>query len=161
MDNPVKVAVVRGDCRRGAVAQALALLLEDLRDCVTPDVLIKPNLVSHRDQLPSTHADTFSATLDALFSAGASRALVAEGASDATAGFARFGYHAEAFGRAVRFLDLNRDEQAWEPLELAAVDGSTRIARVSRTIAASPCRVSLALAKTHVTSILSKLWSAA
>jgi uncharacterized protein (DUF362 family) len=148
------VAVVRGTSRRGAVAEALALIADDLRARVAPEVLVKPNLVSHRDQLASTHADTLSATLDALLAAGATRITVAEGASDATAGFARFGFDREAFGRPVRFLDLNRDETEWEPLELLGVDGSTRIARVSRTIASSPCRVSLALAKTHVTSMV-------
>ena len=56
MDQTVKVAVVRGDNRRGAVAQALALLSRRLADPSRRDVLIKPNLVSHRYQLPSTHA---------------------------------------------------------------------------------------------------------
>lgn len=154
LDKTVKVAVVRSDNRRGAVAEALGLIADDLRACVTPEVLIKPNLVSHRDQLPSTHADTLSATLDAVFAAGARQATVAEGASDATAGFARFGYHREAYGRPVRFVDLNRDETAWRPLELVGVDGSTRVARLSETIAGASCRVSLALAKTHVNAMV-------
>ncbi len=154
MDQTVKVAVVRSDNRRGAVAQALALIADDVRARVSPNVLIKPNLVSHRDQLPSTHADTLSATLDVLLAAGARQVTVAEGASDATAGFAQFGYHREAHGRPVRFLDLNRDESEWVPLELLGVDGSSRTARLSKTIADSECRVSLALAKTHVNAIL-------
>jgi uncharacterized protein (DUF362 family) len=156
MDPTVNVAVVRGTSRRGAVAEALALIADDLRArvTVTPHVLIKPNLVSHRVQLPSTHADTLSATLDAVLAAGAVEVTVAEGASDATAGFERFGYRREAWGRPVRFLDLNRDEDAWEPLELTGVDGMPLIARLSRSVATSGCRVSLALAKTHVTSMV-------
>ena len=39
MDQTVKVAVVRGDRRRGAVAQALALIAEDIRARVAPEVL--------------------------------------------------------------------------------------------------------------------------
>jgi len=154
MDKTVRVAVVRSDNRRGAAAQALALIADDLRACVTPEVLVKPNLVSHRDQRPSTHADILSASLDSLFAAGARHVTVAEGASDATAGFERFGYRREVFGRPVDFLDLNRDEHEWESLELSGVDGSTRSARLSRTIAQSSCRVSLALAKTHVTAMV-------
>lgn len=154
MDKPVNVAVVRSDNRRGAAAQALALIADDLRACVTPEVLVKPNLVSHQNQLPSTHADILSATLDSLFASGACHATVAEGASDATAGFARFGYHREIFGRPVDFLDLNRDEHGWKPIELVGVDGSTRVARLSRTIDEATCRVSLALAKTHVTAMV-------
>jgi uncharacterized protein (DUF362 family) len=155
MERPlVKVAVVKSDNRRGAVAQALNLLANDLKDCSAEHVLIKPNLVSHQRQLPSTHADTLSATLDAVFAAGAVRATIAEGASDASAGFRRFGYHREVYGRPVDFLDINRDETEWLPLQLSAMDGSSLTARVSKTISENPFRVSLALAKTHVTSIV-------
>jgi uncharacterized protein (DUF362 family) len=154
MDQTVNVAVVRGTSRRGAVAEALALIDAEVRACVTPHVLIKPNLVSHRVQLPSTHVDTFSAALDAVLASGAREVTVAEGASDATAGFDRFGYRREAWGRPVRFLDLNREESDWEPLELTGVDGAPLTARLSSTIAASGCRVSLGLAKTHVTSMV-------
>ena len=154
MNRAATVAVVRSDNRRGAVAQALALIAGDLRDRVTPEVVIKANLVSHRRQLPSTHADTLSATLDAVLSAGARHALVVEGASDASAGFDRFGFRAETLGRPVEYLDLNRDEVDWGRLGLTAVDGSPLVARVSRTIASAPCRVSLALMKTHVTSMV-------
>jgi uncharacterized protein (DUF362 family) len=154
MNHRPTVAVVRSDNRRGAVAEALALIADDLKSVVTSDVLIKANLVSHQRQLPSTHADTLSATLDAILSAGAHRVVVAEGASDASAGFDRFGLRAEIHGRPVSFLDLNREESDWDSLDLMAVDGSPLVARVSRTIASAPCRVSLALMKTHVTSMV-------
>jgi uncharacterized protein (DUF362 family) len=154
MGAPVRVAVVRSDNRRGAIAQALALIEDEVRACVAPATLVKPNLVSHRRQLASTHPEALSATLDALLAAGARDITIAEGASDATAGFARFGYPREAWGRPVRFLDLNREEQSWMPLELDVLDGTTRCARVSGTVCTSACRVSLALAKTHVTSMV-------
>lgn len=154
MNRAATVAVVRSDNRRGAVAEALALIADDLRDRVTPDVLVKPNLVSHRRQLPSTHADTLSAALDAVLAAGARRVMVAEGASDASAGFERFRFREEAAGRPVAFVDLNRYETGWDPLDLTAVDGSPLRARVSRTIASATCRVSLALMKTHVSTLV-------
>jgi uncharacterized protein (DUF362 family) len=147
-----RVALVRSDNRRGAVAQALDLIREDIRAVIVDDVLLKPNLVSHRRQVASTHADALSATLDALFSAGAGHVTIAEGATDAPAGFDAFGHRREAAGRPIRFLDLNREETGWEPLILSAIDGSPLEARISRTIASSPCRVSLALMKTHVIS---------
>ena len=152
--SPVKVAVVRSDNRRGAMAQALALITDDLRSCVAVETILKPNLVSHQRQLPSTHADAISPAMDAIFAAGAERIVVAEGASNASAGFDRFGLRREAHGRPVRFLDMNRDESEWVPLQLSAMDGTPLTARVSRTIAESHCRVSLALAKTHVSSIV-------
>lgn len=154
MDQGVTVAVVRSDRRRGAVAEALALLAPDLRRAVQGQVVIKPNLVSHQAGLPSTHLDTFSATLDALLSQGARAVLVAEGATDASAGFDRFGFRREAYERPVQFFDINREETAWEPLELTSVQGQAVQARVSRTMARAGCRVSLAVAKTHVTAML-------
>jgi uncharacterized protein (DUF362 family) len=154
METTVKVAVVRGDRRRETVARAMALIADDVRARVGPSVLVKPNLVSHTSHLASTHVDALAATLDALFSAGAGEITIAEGASDASAGFDRFGYRHETAGLPVRFFDINRDENAWDPLELQSVDGTTRVARVAHTVTASACRVSLALAKTHVTSIV-------
>jgi uncharacterized protein (DUF362 family) len=150
MDPAVRVAVVRSADRRAAVAQALDLIRDDIRSVVTPHVLIKPNLVSHRSQLASTHADTLSAALDAVLSAGARRVTVAEGASDANAGFDKFGHRREAWGRPVEFFDINRDESGWDPLELVCIDGAPLQARLSRTVASAECRVSLALMKTHV-----------
>jgi uncharacterized protein (DUF362 family) len=154
MGPPVKVAVVHSDNRRGAIAQALALIAPELRAQVPDQVLLKPNLVSHRFQLPSTHADALSATLDALFAAGAKHVTIAEGATDATAAFERFRFREEAWRRPVRFLDLNREEAAWAPLALTGVEGTQLEARLSRTVADAPCRVSLALAKTHVTAMV-------
>ncbi|HEV3122611.1 MAG TPA: DUF362 domain-containing protein, partial [Isosphaeraceae bacterium] len=83
MDQAVKVALVRSDNRRGAIAEAVALIAPQIRARIADEVLLKPNLVSHRVQLPSTHPDAFSATLDALFGAGAKNVSVAEGATDA------------------------------------------------------------------------------
>ncbi len=156
MTPDARVAVVKAGDRRTAVRQALALITDDIADRVRPGstVVVKPNLVSHKAQLASTHSATFGATLDALFDAGAGDVLTAEGAGDAPAGFKRFGLLREAEGRPVRFFDLNRDESEWAPLELTGVDGTRRVARVSKTMTDASCRVSLALAKTHVTSIL-------
>jgi uncharacterized protein (DUF362 family) len=150
MTGVARVALVRSGNRRGAVAQALALVRHDLRRVVRPEVLLKPNLVSHRRQLPSTHPEALSATVDALLAAGAVSVTVAEGAADARAGFERLGLRREVEGLPVRFLDLNRDEAEWETIRLEAVDGSPLDGRLSRTVARSECRVSLALMKTHV-----------
>jgi uncharacterized protein (DUF362 family) len=106
-------------------------------------------------QNPSTHVDILSATVDAVLAHGARQVTVAEGATDASAGFTRFGYRRETWGLPVRFFDINREECDWEPLVLAKVDGSLLRARVSKTVADSSCRISLALAKTHGTSIVS------
>jgi len=80
---------------------------------------------------------------------------IAEGATNATAGFDRFRFRRETWKQPVRFLDINREETEWEPLELVSVNGTPLVARIARTVAASSCRVSLSLAKTHGTTIVS------
>jgi uncharacterized protein (DUF362 family) len=149
MDQTVRVAVVRGERRRGAVAQALALIADDLRDRITPHVLVTPDLGSPHTRLASTHADTLSATLDFLLALGAREVTVAGGAPGSSAAFRRLGYEREAFGRPVRFLDLGRDEREWEPLGLTSAAGTARAVRLSSSIARAGCRVSLAAAGTH------------
>ncbi len=149
-----RVALVRSDNRRGAIAQALHLIADDMCAVTQAEVLLKPNFVSHTRQLPSTHPDALSATLDALFAAGARRVTIAEGASDSPAGFQSLGHARETFGLPVRFFDLNRDETEWDSLLLSSVDYETLEARISRTVASAECRVSLALMKTHVTPIV-------
>ncbi len=148
------VAIARAPRRRDAVASALAEIRTAIAERLEPAhaVVIKPNLVSHRDQAPSTHADAFGPVLDHVLAAGCARVVVAEGATDARAGFRRMGLVGEAWNRPVHFFDINREENAWEPLTLRGVDGQSRSARLSRTIVGSDCRISLAVAKTHMTA---------
>jgi hypothetical protein len=93
MDQDLTVAFVRGDDRRGAVAEALALVAHDLRAVATASVVFRPG--------PACHADTLSAALDALFHAGGIEAVVVEPRAVAE----RRGHRREAFGRPVRFVD--------------------------------------------------------
>src|SRR5579871_6567237 len=118
MNGAARVALVKSDDRRGAIAQALGLVREDVRRVVRGDVVLKPNFVSHRRSLPSTHPDALSATLDALADAGAGPMTIAEGASDARAAFENLGHRREVEGRPVRFFDINRDETRWDELVL-------------------------------------------
>lgn len=149
MDQKVKVALVHCTRRRDGVAEAFGLLQDDLKKTIKGAVVVKPNLVSHKRQLPSTHLDTLSVALDFALASHPTSVTVAEGASDASAGFEHFGFRALAHGRDVKFMDLNRDETEWDSIDLVGVDGETRKARISRTIASADCRISLALAKTH------------
>lgn len=147
-----RVAVVKCSRRRDGVAEALALLRSELAETIHGDVVIKPNLVSHRRALPSTHRDTLSVVLDFARASQPRSITIAEGASDASLGFTRFGYR--SLVRDERLFDLNRDETQWDRIELAGTEGETRRARLSRTIASADCRISLAIAKTHGNTLL-------
>ncbi len=152
MDQAVTVALVRGDNRRGAVAQVLSLLVAEVARCVSPGVLLLPTLARPGEKASSTHAETLSATLDAVLAAGANEVTVAAGHPEASARFQALGYTREAWGRPVAFLDLDRGDSPWDATVWTGLDGSRRSVRVARTVAAAPCRVSLATTTTRASA---------
>ena len=114
MDGSIKVAVVQGDRRRGAVAQAFGLIADDVRDRVsaTGAAIVAPTLDELGRGWASTDRDTLSATIDALLAAGAGSVDVAAGRGD-PACLDRLGYRAETSGRPVSYHDLNAEADAW------------------------------------------------
>ncbi len=109
-----RVALTTGSRLRGAVARALALVADDLRDLAEPRMtLVVDPLGPGRNACP--HPDAFAATLDALFAAGVDRVVARGVASDAPACFKAFGFEREAWGRPVEFvaadLEMLRNER--------------------------------------------------
>ena len=115
MDNTIKVAVVRSDRRRGAVAEAFALIADDVRRRVKADSrpVIVPNLDYPARPWTCTHRDTLSAAADAILGAGASSLTIAAGIGrrghPTGDQFDRLGYRAELWNRPATFLDLDSD----------------------------------------------------
>ncbi|CAN5682814.1 hypothetical protein BH23PLA1_BH23PLA1_09470 [soil metagenome] len=105
------VAVIRSENRRGAVAEALALIAEEVRAKIAPGAILLPT-VGPREST-STSAGVLSAVLDVLLALdpGEDRQelTVASAAPRVFAGYRRLGYLKECQGRPVRFLDLERD----------------------------------------------------
>ncbi len=149
MENPAKVqvAVVRGANRRGAVAEALSLIADDLAGKVTPNSVLIPDLSSGRKPGDSTQPGAISATIDAVLAAGAETITIAAASPRpeirADHWFEQLGYRQEVWGRPVSFLDL-----AEEPIEEIASrnlphENSSRI-RIPRVLLNDDCRISLA-----------------
>ncbi|WP_165244049.1 DUF362 domain-containing protein [Paludisphaera soli] len=156
MDDAIKVAVVQGDRRRGAVAQALALIADDVRAAVQPygSATIVPTLDELGRGWASTDHDTLSATVDALIASGARSLDVVAGKFDARPSastcYERLGYLAETSGRPVAYHDLDSEPDAWTPRQ-AVVGGRAETLRLSSRAVAAGCRVSLAVARTDGT----------
>ena len=157
MDNPIKVAVVRTDRRRGGVAEALALIADDLRPRVQNDLhpVVIPNLDNPRRPWTCTHRDTLSAAADALLDAGASSITVVgePGQRGRNPGdpVDRLGYRAELWNRPARFHEIEGDagDEPWSTIPWVGMSGEARTLRVPAWVAASRCRVALGVAKTH------------
>ena len=154
MNQLPRVAIVADDRRHDAVAQALHLLGDTWPHVPATGAVIKPNLVSQSDLRASSHPNTVATVADFLYSRGAEHLTVAEGATDATAGFENLGLRRLLWGRPVTWFDINRDEKHWKEIELRGTNGSMRPSRVSSTIIEAGLYVSVALAKTHVNTMM-------
>jgi uncharacterized protein (DUF362 family) len=155
MDSAIKVAVVRSDRRRGAVAEALALLADDLRRRVAadPNPVIVPNLDTPSKPWACTHRDTVSAAADAVFSAGATSITVVGTAQSMHPRIAdpraTLGYRSELWGREAKFPGLAETPDFWSTIRWTSGRGEPVAIRVPSHVAASRCLISLGVARTH------------
>jgi uncharacterized protein (DUF362 family) len=158
LDSSIKVALVRSDRRRGAVAEALALIGEDLGRRVEADsepVLI-PCLNDRNGAGLSTHRDTLSAAADALLGAGARSIAIVGGAADRNQSddqFARLGYRAELWGRPATFHNIDHSDggPSFYTLRWKNPQGEQTPVRVSARAVGARCRITLAVAAVHGT----------
>jgi uncharacterized protein (DUF362 family) len=155
MDSTIKVAVVRSDRRRGAVAEALSLLADDLRRRVAadPNPVIVPNLDMPSKPWACTHRDTVSAAADAALSAGAASITVAGAAQPKHPRIAdpraTLGYRSELWGREATFPDPDETPDFWSTIRWTSGRGEPVAIRVPSHVAASRCLISLGVARTH------------
>lgn len=144
--NEAKVAVVRAENRRGAVAEALSLLGDHRLGSLSSDAVVVPHLATSSRAGRSTHPDTLSAVVDLLLAAGARRITVAAASplpgESGTPWFERLGYAGELWKRPVLFLALNSISQEFRNREHP---GEYRFELPDR-FPRSECRVSLAVA---------------
>jgi len=149
-----RVGLSRGGNRRQNVYNALHLVRADVEPRLAEQVMLKPNFLSGKNQLASSHADALRGAIDFLLSAPKPprEILIAEGGNEDYPGQAWdvFGYHALAaeFPVSIRLVDLNR-ETRWVETPILLADGSETIARMPKTVLECPCTISVAIPKTH------------
>ena len=129
MNDPTStVAIVRSTSRRGAVAEALALVRAAGPIGLTPDSSVLADFAAARSPWAWTQADALAATLDVMLVSGAERVVVPVPDRDR---LDRSRFAAEAIGRPVRFaLDSDRicvNDWAELDLDLGDPDGLVRV----------------------------------
>ncbi|MCL4534692.1 MAG: DUF362 domain-containing protein [Bacteroidetes bacterium] len=148
-NRPSRVALTRGESRYDNVRRALELVQDDIDLRGKRRVVIKPNLVSVRRQLASTHVNAVRAVLDFVRERYRGKLVIAERPETGTA--------AEAF-RNFRYADLPRrydvelvDLSDGGALDCQAVDAELKplTLRVSRYLAESDYRISVNPPKNH------------
>jgi uncharacterized protein (DUF362 family) len=149
-----RVGLSRGENRRQNVYNALELVRADVESRVAEQVMLKPNFLSGKNQLASSHADAMRGAIDFLLSTPKppQEILIAEGGNEDYPGQAWdvFGYHSldAEYPVSIRLVDLNK-ETRWVETPILLNDGSETIARMPKTVLDCPCTISVAIPKTH------------
>lgn len=149
-----RVGLAKGEDRRQNVFQAMDLVRFELTSKLRPEVMLKPNFLSSKNPLASTHADAVRGAIDFLLSCPnpPEKILIAEGGNEDRSGeaFDNFGYRTlpDEFNVPMELVDLNL-ETAWETIDIYLNDRSTYTVHLPQTVLDCPCTISVAVAKTH------------
>ena len=148
------VGLSKSDDRRKNAYVALDRVRETVVPKLRDRVMLKPNFLSSKRQLASTHVDAIRGTIDFLLSTSNPPAeiVVAEGANEEHSGeaFDNFGYRSlpDEYPVAIRLIDLNQ-ETRWRETSVFLADGRQVPVRMPLTVLECPCTISVAVAKTH------------
>jgi len=144
-----RVALVRGESRRGNVAAALGYIADGVSLDGVHRVLIKPNFVSVDRQLAATHVDAVRAVLDFVRARYDGPIVVAEGAALTSTweGFRNYGYEALIEEYGVELVDLNADDTV--PVRVYDRRLRPLTVRLARSVVEADYRISVGPPKTH------------
>jgi uncharacterized protein (DUF362 family) len=149
-----RVGLARRTNRRENVFGAMDLVREDLVPKIADQVLLKPNFLSNKNQLASSHPDAMRGTIDFLLSCPSppSEILIAEGGNEDHSGqcFENFKYDklVEEYDVPIQLIDLNQETE-WETVTAYLHDRSEYQVHMPKTVLDCPCTISVAIAKTH------------
>ncbi len=148
-----RVGLANGTDRRQNIYRALDLVRAEVTPRIRDQVMLKPNFLSSKNQLASSHVDAMRGALDFLLSVPnpPSEVLIAEaGNEEADVAWETFGYHALAdeYPVTIRLVDLHQETE-WVETPILMADQSETIVRMPKTVLDCPCTISVAIAKTH------------
>ena len=150
-----RVGLAKGDSRRHNVFSSLDYVRDDIENKIGDRVLLKPNFLTSKNQLASTHVDSVKGALDFLKSAKTPphEVIIAEGGNESYSGeaFTNFGYRdlEDQFGIPIKLVDLNLETEWIETSIITAVKDETYTVRMPKIVLDCPCKISIAVAKTH------------
>jgi len=149
-----KVGLAQTVNRRQNIHHALDLVREEIIPKLTSQVMLKPNFLSSKNQLASTHVDAIRGTIDFLLTTPAppTEIIIAEGANEEYSGesFDNFGYRnlINEYDVPIQLYDIHQETE-WETTNIILADKSRVPVRMPRIVLECPCTISVAVAKTH------------
>jgi uncharacterized protein (DUF362 family) len=153
MSKKAHVGLVHSTDRRRSIYRALDLVRGDVEAKLADQVMLKPNFLSTKDQLPSSHVDAMRGAIDFLLSTARppQEIIIAEaGNGDMMEAYRNFGYEAlqEEYNIPIRLVDLH-NETGWVETPIVLADRSETTVKMPKTVLDCPCTISMAVAKTH------------
>lgn len=149
-----RVGVAHEGDRRRNVYHALDLVREDTIPRLRQQVMLKPNFLTSKNQLASSHVDAIRGVIDFLLTVPnpPEEIIIAEGGNEDYSGqaFDNFGYHSlrDEFPIPVHLVDLNQETE-WVETSIILADYRKTTVRMPKTVLDCPCKISVAIAKTH------------
>jgi len=155
-----KVAVVKGDNRRDNIHQALDLISDDIVGKIeNQKLIIKPNCLQSAAPLCCTHVDALRGILDFVSELPAESLAIAETCNDSRhfESFERLGYTSLTDEYNVSLLNPH-EKGDWVEISLLNKAYEEVKVKISKDMLESRCRISVAVAKTHDTVIVTAAW---
>lgn len=149
-----RVGLAKRANRRQNVFGAMDLVRDDLIPKIADQVMLKPNFLSNKNQLASSHPDAMRGAIDFLLTCPnpPSEIIIAEGGNEDHSGqcFENFKYHElrEEYDIPIQLVDLNQETE-WEITTAYLHDRSEYDVHMPKTVLDCPCTISIAIAKTH------------
>jgi uncharacterized protein (DUF362 family) len=148
-----RVGLARRADRRQNLFHALDLVREEVVPRLRSQVMLKPNFLTSKNQLPASHVDAMRGIIDFLLTTPKppEEIIIAEGGNEPTTdAYTNFGYYALAdeYPIPMRFVDLHQ-ETKWVETPIILADGGETTVRMPGLVLDCPCRISVAIAKTH------------
>ena len=139
----INVGLARRENHRQNVFGALDLIRDDVVPKLAEQVMLKPNFLSSKNQLASSHPDAMRGAIDFLLTTPnpPDEILIAEGGNEDIPGeaFDNFGYHAliEEYDVPIRLIDLN-SEIRWETVPIFLDDRTEYVIHMPKTVLDCP-----------------------
>ncbi|MBD3183610.1 DUF362 domain-containing protein [Candidatus Poribacteria bacterium] len=155
-----KVALIKGDNRRENILKALHLIHSQIEPKISgKDVIVKPNCLQAGVPLSCTHVDALRGVMEYISDIPHESVVLAECCKDSEQfeSYKKLAYDSLVNEYKIFLTELQSDDY-WAEMKLLSKYGPEVNVRVSRMMVNSECRISVAVAKTHDTVIMTGSW---
>lgn len=148
MNNPI-VALVKGDSRTININHVLETIFANSSNVIRDPVILKPNLLSIRNNNASTNPDSISAVLSFLRKHYNGSIYIVEGSHVLPYAFQYYKLYDIAKEYRAKCLFIDTDEDEWIEIDMISLMGSHTKCRISKKVVNAGFRISITPPKTH------------